>query len=142
MRVKEVMTPGAECVHSETTIQQAAEKMKKLKVGALPVTENDKLIGMITDRDITVRATSSGSNPQIGNIKDVMTPGVLCCYEDQDVSEALQLMRSKQIRRLPVLDRQDRLVGMVSLGDLATETPDKKQLGQTLEGISRPGNSQ
>jgi CBS domain-containing protein len=142
MRIKEVMTSGAECVHSETTIQQAAEKMKKLKVGALPITENDKLIGMITDRDITVRSTSAGSNPQICSIKDVMTPGVVCCYEDQNVSEALQLMHNKQIRRLPVLDRHDHLVGMVSLGDLATETPDKRQLGQTLEAISRPDNSQ
>jgi CBS domain-containing protein len=138
MVVRDVMTSGAECVHSEATLQQAAEKMRKFDVGAVPILENDKLVGMLTDRDIAIRSISEGSNPQISRVRDAMTPDVICCYEDQDVAEALQLMRSQQIRRLPVLDRSEHLVGIVSLGDFAIETPDSNIVGQALEGISLP----
>jgi CBS domain-containing protein len=139
MRVYEVMTKNAECTRPDATVQEAAGRMKNLDVGALPVCgENDKLVGMLTDRDIAVRSTCAGHDPKSEHVKDVMTPDLVYCFEDQDVNEAAELMRQKQIRRLPVLNREKRLVGIVSLGDLAVETGDDEMAGHTLEGISEP----
>jgi CBS domain-containing protein len=135
MKINDVMTRGAECVRPDATIQEAAERMKDLDVGALPVCDSDRLAGMITDRDIAVRSTSAGHDPQSERVKDVMTPELVYCFEDQDTAEAARLMREKQIRRLPVLSRDKRLIGIVSLGDLAVET-DTKTAGKTLEEIS------
>jgi CBS domain-containing protein len=138
MRVSEVMTRGAECTSPDSTLQAVAERMKWLDVGSLPVCDNDRLVGMITDRDITVRSVSDGHDPQKDHVRDAMTLGVRYCFEDQDVTEAARLMRDKQIRRLPVLNRNKRLVGIVSLGDLALETSDEQLAGRALEGISEP----
>ena len=138
MKVKEVMTPGVECTRPESTLQQAAERMKALDVGPLPVCENDRLVGMLTDRDITIRATAEGWNPKAAPVRDAMTREVITCFEDQDVREAARLMKEKQIRRLPVLNRAKRLVGIVSLGDLAVETADDRLAGETLHQISMP----
>ncbi len=138
MRVKDVMTKGAECVGPAASLQEAAGKMKGLDVGTLPVCEGDRLVGMVTDRDITVRATAEALPPRLGQVRDVMTPDVVSCFEDQDVEEAARLMKEHQIRRLVVLDRDKRLVGIVSLGDLAVETGDEKLAGQTLEQVSLP----
>jgi CBS domain-containing protein len=112
--------------------------MKTLEVGLLPVCEGDHLVGMITDRDITVRATAEALPPGIGQVRDVMTPDVVYCFEDQDVKEAARLMAENQIRRLVVLNRDKRLVGIVSLGDLAVETGDEKLAAKTLEAVSLP----
>ena len=138
MLVKDVMTKGAECVTPSTSLQEAASKMKALDVGPLPVCEGDHLVGMITDRDITVRATAEGLPPRLGQVRDVLTPEVVYCFEDQDVEEAARLMKELQIRRLVVLDRDKRLVGIVSLGDLAVETGDKRLAGERLEHVSLP----
>jgi CBS domain-containing protein len=130
------MTKGAECIGPTASLQEAAAKMKALDVGSLPVCEGDRLVGMITDRDITVRATAEALPPGLGQVRDVMTPDVVYCFEDQDVREAARLMQENQIRRLVVLNRDKRLVGIVSLGDLAVEAGDEKLAGKTLEDVS------
>jgi CBS domain-containing protein len=138
MRVNEVMTPGVECVGPDTTIQEAARKMRDLDVGPLPVCDDDRLAGMVTDRDITVRATAEGRDPRTTPVREVMTPDLVYCFEDQDVEEAARLMEAKQVRRLLVLDRGQRLVGIVSLGDLAVKTGDEPRAGEALERVSEP----
>jgi len=136
MHVSEVMTRGAECIGPGATLQEAAERMKALDVGALPVCDNDRVVGMLTDRDITVRATAEALPPRLGQVRDVMTPDVLYCFEDQDVTEAARLMQENQVRRLVVVNRDKRLVGIVSLGDLAVATRDEHLVGGDLEGLS------
>jgi CBS domain-containing protein len=141
MQVKDVMTRGVECTGPEASLQEAADRMRQLDIGPLPVCEGDRLVGMITDRDITIRCTAEGKHPAQGRVRDAMTPDVVYCFEDQDVSEAASQMRDRQIRRLVVLDRNKRLAGIVSLGDLALETGDKELAGSALEGISQPGEA-
>src|SRR5262249_16280127 len=121
----------------EDTIQEAADKMKDFDVGPLPVCEGDRLVGLVTDRDIAVRATAEGFDPWTTKVREVMTPGGIFCFEDQDAAEAARLMKDKQVRRLVVLNRDKRLVGIVTLGDLAVET-DEEVAGNTLEGVSQP----
>jgi CBS domain-containing protein len=128
MQVKELMTRGVECVLPGDNIAAAAQKMKDLDVGALPVCGDDgRLKGMITDRDITVRATAGCCDPGGTRVQDVMTPNIIYAFEDQGVSEASGLMKENQIRRLVVLNRDKRLVGIVSLGDLAVKTGDGRE---------------
>ena len=141
MQVKDVMTRGAEVVRPDATLQEAANKMKSLDVGPLPVCDGDKIIGMLTDRDITVRATAKGLDPKQTRVQEVMSKELITCLEDQDVKEAAELMQSKQIRRVPILNKDKRLVGMLSLGDLAHRTQDSKLAGKTLEEVSTPGKS-
>lgn len=116
--------------------------MATLDVGMLPVCTGDQLVGMLTDRDITVRATAQGRDPKTTKVHEVMTPEVLYVFEDDDVSEAAQVMTAQQIRRLVVLDQAKKLVGIVSLGDLAVHTGDTQQAGETLEGVSEPSEPQ
>src|SRR5262249_38630942 len=104
-----------------------------------PVCDNNELVGMITDRDITVRATAEGDAPTNVRVRDVMTLDVIYCFEDALVGDAALLMQGKQVRRLLVLNRAKRLVGIVSLGDLAVETGDEELAGKTLEEVSLPG---
>jgi CBS domain-containing protein len=142
MQVKDVMTAGVECVRPDDNIAAAAQKMKDLDVGAMPVCgDNDRLVGIVTDRDITVRATAGCCDPGGTCVQDVMTPKVTYVFEDQDVKEAAQLMKQEQIRRLVVLNRNKRLAGIVSLGDLAVETRDEELVGATLEAVSEPATS-
>jgi CBS domain-containing protein len=138
MKVCEVMTRGAACTHPEATLQEAAERMKSLDVGALPVCHNDKLVGMLTDRNIAIRSVAEGQDPWTDKVRDIMTPEVFYCFEDQDVSDVAELMQAKQVRRLPVLNRDKRLVGIVSLGDLAVRTGNEQLAGKTLEEVSEP----
>jgi CBS domain-containing protein len=142
MQLKDVMTCQVEVVHPEASLWEAAQKMATLDVGPLPVCAGDQLVGMLTDRDITVRATAQGRDPKTTRVHEVMTPDVLYAFEDQDVSEATWLMTEHQIRRLVVLNRDKQLVGIVSLGDLAVQTGDAWQTGQALEGISEPAEPQ
>lgn len=136
--VRDVMTRGAECVRPDDSLQYAAERMKGLEIGALPVCENDRVVGMLTDRDITVRSTSAGALPARAHVRDVMTPDIVYCFDDQSPAEAAQLMKEHQVRRLAVMNRDRRLVGIVSLGDLAVETGDERLAGRTLEEVSEP----
>lgn len=138
MRVSEVMTQGVECIGPDATLQEAAAKMKSLDVGPLPVCDNDRLVGMVTDRDITVRATAEGDAPTDVRVRDVMTPEVIYCFDDDLVEDAARLMAAKQVRRLVVLNRDKRMVGIVSLGDLAVKTGDEQLAGRALEDISEP----
>jgi CBS domain-containing protein len=132
------MTRDAECISPDATVQEVAQRMKELDVGAMPICKDDRLAGMVTDRDIILRCVAEGHDPRADHASDVMTPKVIYCFEDQDVAEAAELMHDKQIRRLPVLNRDKRLVGIVSLGDLAVETGDEQLAGHALEGISEP----
>jgi len=139
MQVKEVMTPGVECVQPNDSIAAAAQKMKDLDVGALPVCGDDaRLKGMITDRDITVRAVAERCDPAATCVTDIMTPNIIYVFEDQDVTEAARLMKENQIRRLVVVNNDKRLVGIVSLGDVAVDTRDEELAGATLEAVSEP----
>jgi len=122
MQIKDVMTRAVEVIDPNATLDEAAAKMKELDIGPLPVCDGDRLQGMITDRDITVRATAEARNPLLTKVHEVMTPDVVYAFEDQDVKDAAELMEEHQIRRLVVLNRDKRLVGIVSLGDLSVET--------------------
>ena len=138
MKIREVMTEGAECTRPDATIQQAATRMKELDVGSLPVCENDRLIGIVTDRDIVLRSVSQGHNPGEHHVKEAMSNKLHYCREDQDVGEVADLMKREQIRRVPVLDGGKRLVGIVALGDLAVHVRDDEMVGDALEEISEP----
>jgi CBS domain-containing protein len=138
MQVKDIMTSNPECVTPEDSLQDAARRMRNLDVGPLPICDNDRLAGMITDRDIVVRAVAEGRNPQTTKVGEVMTGEVIYCFEDQDVREAARTMQERQVRRLVVLDRDKRLVGIVALGDLAIGTGDQQKSGEVLRDVSEP----
>jgi CBS domain-containing protein len=138
MKLRDIMTKQVQEVPPEATLQEAAQLMKSIDTGALPVCDHHRLIGMITDRDITIRGTASGQSPQQAHVSDVMTNDLIFCYEDEDVEEAARLMEARQIRRLPVLDRSKRLVGIVSLGDIAVRQHNDALSGEVLEQVSQP----
>ena len=138
MRVSEIMTRGVESVAPGASLREAAQKMSELDVGPLPVVDGDRVVGMLTDRDITVRATAKGADPNTTCVRDAMTPDVIFVFEDEDVAEAGRLMKQKQVRRLLVLGRDRRLSGIVSLGDLAVDSGDTHAAGSALEGVSQP----
>ena len=140
MKVHDVMTQVVICVGPDDTLQEAARKMRDLDVGPLPVCDNDHLAGMLTDRDIVIRAVALGLDPRSAKVRDAMSEGVCSCFEDDDVEDVARIMRVKQVRRLVVLNRDKRLVGIVSLGDLAVETDDEEMAGKTLQRISEPGH--
>jgi CBS domain-containing protein len=137
MKLKEIMTKHVEAVAPDTPIQEAAGRMRSLDVGVLPVFKGDRLVGMLTDRDLTLRAIAEGKDPKTTTVQEAMTADVAYCFEDQEVEEAGRIMKENQIRRLPVLNRDKLLVGIVSLGDLATRA-DEKRAGETLEKVSEP----
>jgi len=137
MQVRDVMTRGVECTRPGASLQEAAARMKSLDVGVLPVCgAGGQLVGMITDRDITVRSSAEGESPVEIRVEDVMTPEVMYCFEEATVEDAALLMKQKQVRRLAVLDGEKRLAGIVSLGDLAVETRDDDLAGSTLGAVS------
>src|SRR5437660_1273141 len=136
MRVREVMTPVVDVIPADSSLQEAAAKMQALEIGFLPVCEGDRVVGMVTDRDITIRATAKAMDPIGVPVRDIMTPEVISCFEDELVGNAARLMGDHQIRRLVVLDRDKRPVGVVTLGDLAVETGDEQLAGNTLEAVS------
>jgi CBS domain-containing protein len=138
MQIKEVMTRDVEVIRPDDSIQEAARKMKDLDVGAIPVCDGERLVGMITDRDITIRATAEGRDPSNTTAQETMTPEIYYCFENQNIEDAALLMMEKQIRRLPILDDNKKLVGIISLGDVAEDVEDDEIAGTTLEEISRP----
>jgi CBS domain-containing protein len=138
MKVSEAMTRDVRLVKPDQSIRDAARQMAELDIGALPVEENDRLVGMITDRDIAVRAVAQGHGPDTP-VRDVMSKEVKYCYEDQTIDEVTQNMSELRVRRLPVLSREKRLVGIVALGDLAIDESAQDEAGEALGGISRPG---
>ena len=135
MLINEIMTRQVEFITPQETLRNAAVKMREHGVGPLPVCENGGVIGMLTDRDITVRAVAEGRNPETTKVREVMSGELICCYEDQEVEVAAHLMRSQQIRRVLVLDRDRRLVGIISLSDLALESPSPERAGEILQDV-------
>ncbi|OGB22036.1 MAG: CBS domain-containing protein [Burkholderiales bacterium RIFCSPLOWO2_02_FULL_57_36] len=137
-QISEIMTRDVRCVAPSDSLQRAAKTMDELNVGALPVWDGQNLIGMVTDRDITIRGVADGKQADSTPVSEVMSKDVQCCFEDEQIDDVMGKMANSQIRRVPVMDRQNRLVGMVSLGDLATKTASDQEVQQTLENISEP----
>jgi CBS domain-containing protein len=133
-RLKDVMTRHVEVVRPDATLREAAAKMADLDVGTIPVCDGDRLVGMISDRDITIRATARGADTSTP-VREIMSSIVRYGFEDEPVEHAMETMKRRKIRRLPVLDGEKRLVGIVSLGDLAVEA-DAQKAGQVLERVS------
>jgi CBS domain-containing protein len=119
MQVKDAMTPHAEWISPDIPLTEVATIMRDKGIGCLPVGENDRLIGMITDRDITWRAVAAGSDPRRCKARDVMSKGIHWCFEDQGIDDAAHLMEQKKVHHLPVMNRDKRMVGIITLGDLA-----------------------
>lgn len=136
MRINEIMSRDVERASPQDTIQEVARKMRDIDSGVIPVCDGDKVQGMVTDRDIVLRAVSEGRSFATP-VSEVMTSDVEYCYEDDDITAAADKMAELQVRRLAVLDRDRRLVGIVSLGDIAQQGKDKTT-GQALEEISEP----
>ncbi|HZH28695.1 MAG TPA: CBS domain-containing protein [Azospirillaceae bacterium] len=134
--IRDVMTRDAQSIGPNDSIQRAAQLMDQLNVGALPVCEGERLIGMVTDRDITVRATAAGHSPTETRVDAVMSGDVRSVGEDDTLETAARIMRKTQIRRLPVVGADNRLVGIVALGDIATDAPDMAE--ETLRQVSEP----
>lgn len=137
MKVRDLMTRDVFVARPNQTIRDVAGIMENIDAGALPVGDDDRLLGMITDRDIAIRAVGQGKGPQT-LVQDIMSPEVKYCFEDEDTGHVINNMADQQIRRLPVVDRNKRLVGILSLGDLAI-VEGAEPAGEALVGISEPG---
>jgi CBS domain-containing protein len=138
MELRDIMTRNVEVVNGNASLKEAATKMKKLDVGLIPVCDGDRLKGLLTDRDITIRATANGRDPSKTKVNEVMSTDIAYCLENQAVDEAVILMEARQIRRLPILNQDKQLVGIVSLADIAVHVGDRDLTGETLEEISEP----
>jgi CBS domain-containing protein len=135
-KISEVMTREIQVARPDQTIREAAMMMAREDIGSLPVGENDKLVGMITDRDIAVRAVAEGRSPDT-SVREVMTEKIKYCYDDEDVERVAQNMAELQVRRLPVVNRDKRLVGIVALSNVA-QCGDKKATTEMLRGVATP----
>ena len=138
MQIGEIMTRDVQLASPKQTLQEAARLMAELDVGAIPVADNERLVGMLTDRDICVRAVAAGKNPKQCKVGEVMSAEVKYVFEDETTEDLARNMSTLQVRRMPVLDRDKRLVGIVSLGDLALEGHDEELSAETLEAVSQP----
>jgi CBS domain-containing protein len=136
MQLKEIMTTDVTVIAPEASLQEAAQQMQRLDIGVLPICDGDQLVGMLTDRDMTVRAVAEGCSPTTTTAREVMSPDLIYGLEDQDVQDATRLMEQYQVRRLPVLNRQKRLVGIVALADLAVRSGNQALTGEVLERVS------
>ncbi len=138
MQLKDVMTKNVQLIPRNATVRDAAKLMKDIDTGFVPVIDSENMIGIITDRDIVLRSTAEGRNPNETRVEEVMTKEFFFLYEDEDVKEAARVMSERQIRRLPIVNRQEELVGVISLGDLSVDVSDEKMTGKALEDISKP----
>ena len=142
MRLTDIMTRDVETIRPDSTVREAAQRMRSLDVGALPVCDGRRLLGVVTDRDITVRITAEGRDPANTPVEVAMTPDLAYAFDDQDVQDAARIMEDRQIRRLPIVSRDGhQMVGIVALGDIATTGKDRLA-GDTLESISQPSHGQ
>jgi len=137
MKVRDVMTKSVESITPETDLVTVARKMKELNVGSMPVLDGDQLLGIITDRDIVVRALAEGRSPQGEQVRNYLTPNPTTITPETDVKEAAEIMAREQIRRLPVVEN-NRLVGFLAIGDLAVDVGKDRLVGDALEQISEP----
>jgi CBS domain-containing protein len=138
MQVREAMTVHAETIGPDETLQAAARKMRDLGIGALPVCDGDRLVGMVTDRDIVVRSTAAGGAPAAARVRDAMTPQVIFCFEGDDIQRAAELMEQRAVRRVMVLDRGKRLAGILSVDDLAMAS--RVLAAEVIEHSREPGS--
>jgi len=136
-KIADIMTRSLATVRRDETLQAAARRMSEMDVGALPVLDGKAVAGMVTDRDITIRGVAAGMIPQESLVADVMTEEVRCCRADDSVEQVMAEMGDLQVRRLPVLDADDEIVGIVALGDIATRQ--SAHTDETLREISTPG---
>jgi CBS domain-containing protein len=134
MKVREIMTSNVECLTPEASLKEIAQEMKSLDVGFIPVCDNDRLVGTVTDRDIVIRAVAEGNDINTSRARDVMTREIIFAFEDEDVKNVAEKMREKDVRRILILDRSKRLVGVVSIGDIAKV--EEKVTGKTLRDIT------
>ena len=134
MKIREIMTTNVECVSPDTGLTDLANKMKTLDVGFIPVCENDRLVGTVTDRDIVVRGCAGGQDIASCKASDIMTKNVFWCFEDQDVKDVAKQMRDNEVRRMLILNQGKRLVGVVSIGDISKV--EEKETGKTLKDIT------
>ena len=136
MKVSEAMSEGVELCTPDDTIRGVARMMREIDAGSLPVGENDRLVGMITDRDIAIRAVGEGLGPETP-VRQIMSQNIRWCYVDEELDDVAEQMAEHKVRRLPVLNRDKRLVGMISLGDISLA--DSEDSGEALREISEPG---
>lgn len=140
MLAREIMTKNVEVGSPDMSLREAAQKMKSGDYGMLPIGENDRLVGSITDRDVAIRGVAEGKNVDSCKVRDIMTKGIHYCFEDEEVDAIANKFSKHQIRRLPVLNRDKRLVGILSLGDLSHSDADAQKVDKTLSQISEPGS--
>jgi CBS domain-containing protein len=137
MRVNEVMRSEPEWVSPDITVQEAAQKLRDLEIGCLPVGENDRLVGMVTDRDIACRAVADGHDPKKTKVRAIMSKGIVYCFDDEDIDDVAQVLEQKHIHRLVVLNRKKRMIGLLSLREIAQKCP-HDLTGEVLDAVSRP----
>ena len=138
MNVNEIMTPSSFWAQPTISLVECARAMRERDVGALPLVENDKLVGMVTDRDLVVRGMADGKDPNSSTAREVMTEEAFWCYENTDVSEVAQYMQKNRVRRIPVINQDKRLVGMISIGDITRAS--SELAGDTLRELSAVGD--
>lgn len=138
MNVAQIMSANVELTDPSMPISEAARRMRDEDIGALPVGENDRLVGMVTDRDIAVRGVAEAKDPDSCTVRDVMSDGVYYCFEDEDVERAAEVMAGHKVRRLPILNREKRLVGVLALADLARANSGAEALRSVSEPMAGP----
>ncbi|HUZ75383.1 MAG TPA: CBS domain-containing protein [Stellaceae bacterium] len=136
MKVRDVMSPDVETIRSTTSAKAAADRMAKNGIGYLPVTERGRLIGIVTDRDIACRVVAEDRDPKTTKVADIMSKGIAYCFDDDELTEAVHLMEENRVRRLPVLDRKEHLVGILSLSDVAKHAP-QHLTAEILDAVTR-----
>lgn len=137
MRISEIMTRDIVALSPSATLQEAARRMREADTGFIPVQEDGKIIGTVTDRDICVRAVAEDRSASSTNLGEVLSKTTVCCYDDEDEDEVARTMAEHKVRRLPVLDRQNNLVGAVSIGDLASRAHAEQEVGEAMEEITK-----
>ena len=138
MNVNEIMTTDFEMIDATSSLIEAAEKMRSLNVGFLPVREGTRLAGILTDRDIVIRGLAEGLDPRRTSVKDIISSDIVYCFEDESVEDAARLMEDNQVRRLIVVDHDQTPVGIVSIGDIAVKSGQEQLAGEILERVSEP----
>jgi CBS domain-containing protein len=141
MKSKDVMTKDPACCMSSDTVQQCAEMMKTHDVGSMPVVEDEgsrRLVGIITDRDVAVRVVGEGLDPKTTSVSDVMSREPVCVQPEEELDQAMERMKDRQIRRVPVVDEQHRLIGIIAQADVATQGHDNEKTGEMVRDISEP----
>jgi CBS domain-containing protein len=138
MKISEIMTSTVRSLQPESSVQEAAQLMKDYEIGALPICDNGRIVGIVTDRDITIRGVAAGLDAGKTPIRRVMSTNVAYCFDNDDVDDVVRIMEAQQVRRLPILNASLQLAGIVTLGDVAVRTKNSDIAGETLQQISLP----